>query len=107
MNFSRIVLALAAFALVSCASPRPVYIITDVIPAGSRIEYFAQIYDETWQPTMKMNAISQPMHVRVAQKWALSAAQQRLGSHWKDYRIRVTPPDGPVIIWQRRSTINL
>ena len=107
MNLLRAVLTIASLALASCVRQGPAYVITDVIPAGSSIEYFAQIHDESWQSTMKMKSIPRPMPVRVAEKWALSAAQQRLGNHWKDYRFRVTTPNGPVIVWQRRGNTTL
>jgi len=104
MKLRLLLLAAALAALGSCAGKPPPksYIITDYIPAGSRVEYFAQIHNGLWRPVMTMNSIPRPMHVRVAEKWALSAAQQKLGGQWKDYRFRVTPPGGePVVIWQR------
>jgi len=107
-----ILLATALAILGSCAAPPPpppprTFIITDFIPQGSRVEYFAQIYNDLWKPTMVMNCLPRPMHVKVAEKWALSAAQQRLGGKWKDYCFRVTPPGGePVVIWQRRQHID-
>ena len=111
MNLRLILLAAALVALGSCAGEPPQqqpYVITDFIPAGSRVEYFAQVHDGTWKPVMTMNSLPRPMHVRVAEKWALSAAQQKLGGRWKDYRFRVTPPEGgPFIVWQRRGNSNI
>ena len=94
---------------VSCAhkGPPPVYHIGSTIPAGSRLEYYAQIDDGSWQVTQKVKAIPRPMAVKEAEKWAISAAQQRLGKQWKDYSIRVLPPDkhSPVVVWRRNPTL--
>lgn len=89
--------------LAACAEkPVPVYHITQVIPAGSQVEFYGQIHDQSWQKTLTMKSISRPMSVKTAHQWALSAAQQRLGGKWKDYCVRVTPPEGkPVVVWQR------
>lgn len=107
MKLRFILLAATLAVLGACADKLPPpppapYVITDFIPAGSRVEYFAQIHNGSWKRTMTMNSLPRPMHVRVAEKWALSAAQQKLGGHWKDYRFRVVPPEGcPVVVWQR------
>jgi hypothetical protein len=89
----------------SCApkGPPPVYHITHIIPAGSRIEYYAQLPDETWKLTQKVHPIPRPMLVKEAEKWAISSARARLGDKWKDYSIRVVPPDNhsPVVVWRR------
>ena len=69
-----------------------------------RIEYYAQIHDGSWQRTLTQKAIPRDMPIQEAENWALSAAQQRLGNHWKDYCIRVIPPrrtQFPVMIWRR------
>jgi hypothetical protein len=111
MNVRILITALALAMLASCAAPPPppkVYYINNVIPAGSRVEYYAQIEGGIWKYTMTQACIPHPMHVNVAKKWAMSAAQDRLGNKWKDYCFRVIPPGGePVIYWQRRSTLNL
>lgn len=106
-TLERFLLLVLAAALAACARPpEPPLIITDFIPAGSRVEYYAQLGDGTWKPTLVMKALPHDMHVRVAEKWALSAAQQRFGNHWQDYRFRVTQPGhAPAIVWQRRSTL--
>ena len=109
MKLSLLPLLIAAALLASCAhrAPVTVYHIGDVIPAGCRVEYYAQIYDGSWSRTATQNCIPRPMHVKEAEKWALSAAQQRLGKTWKDYCIRVTPPGGdPVVVWQRRHALS-
>ena len=107
MNIFRIVTLLGLLLLGACARrPAPVYRITDVIPAGSKVEFYGQIHDESWQRTLKMDALPRPMPIKVADKWALSAAQQRLGNRWKDYCVRVVPPDGrPVVVWQRHPQL--
>lgn len=111
MNIRSTIAAFALALLASCAAPPPpvkVYYVNNVIPAGSRIEYLAEIDGGVWRHTLTQNRINSPMHVEVAKKWAMSAAQTRLGNKWKDYCFRVTPPGGePVIYWQRRSTLNL
>jgi hypothetical protein len=104
MKLRLILLATTLAVLGACAytPPPPPHVITDFIPAGARVEYFAQIHDGSWKRTMTMDSLPSPMHVRVAEKWALSAAQQRLGGQWKDYRFRVIPSEGcPVVVWQR------
>lgn len=109
-RISLFAVALALALLGSCAAPPPPQpvIVVQNIPPGSRVEYYAQIYDDSWQPTMTMNSLPHSMHVRVAEKWALSAAQQRLGSHWKDYCFRVILPEGgPAVVWQRRGVNHL
>jgi hypothetical protein len=95
--------------LASCASKTTrTSIITDVVPAGSRVEYYGQIHDDSWHPTLVQTSIPHPMPVKEAQQWALSAAQQRLGDKWKDYLIRVTAPgEKPIILWQRRNHVQL
>lgn len=114
MNIRTLIAALALATLSSCCCfhkpppPTQVYYINNVIPAGSRIDYLAEIDGGVWKHTMTQAHIPHPMHVTVAQKWAMSAAQDRLGNKWKDYCFRVTPPGGePQIFWQRRSTLNL
>ena len=108
MNLKPILFALVLVTLCSCATKPRVYRITDFIPEGSKVEYYAQVDDGTWKSTLTMKSLPHPMHIKVAEKWALSAAQQRLGGLWRDYRFRVTPPGGdPVVVWQRRGTINL
>lgn len=99
----------ACLLLASCAAKTTrTSIITDVIPAGSRIEYYGQIHGDTWVPTMVHTSIPSPMPVKEAQQWALSAAQQRLGDKWKDYLFRVTAPgEKPIILWQRRNHVQL
>jgi hypothetical protein len=99
----------ACMLLASCAATTTrTSIITDVIPAGSRIEYYGQIHGDVWVETMVHNSIPNPMPVKVAEKWALSAAQQRLGDKWKDYLFRVTAPgEKPIILWQRRNHAQL
>ena len=93
--------------IVSCAKP-PVYHIGDTIRAGSRIEYYAQIEDGSWQPTLKVKQMPRDMHVREAEKWAISAAEQRLGGRWQETCVRVTPPEGkPVVVWQRHRSFTL
>lgn len=102
---------ITATLLVSCAHPPvtpSVYHIGHTIPAGCRVEYFAQVHDNTWKPTLTQTALPRPMPVKEAEKWAISAAQQRLGGEWKDYMIRVLPSDNappgtPVVVWQRRQ----
>lgn len=108
MNSKLPTLILALLTLVSCApKPPPQFVVPDIIPQGSCVEYYAQIHDGTWLKTMKMKNLPSPMPIKVAEKWALSAAQQRLGPRWKDYFIRVTPPSGePVVAWQRHNTLN-
>jgi hypothetical protein len=108
MNFTSLPLLLSLLVIVSCApKPPPQFVVPDVIPQGSRVDYFAQIHDGSWLMTMNMKSIQSPMPIKVAEKWALSAAQQRLGPRWKDYFIRVTPPEGePVVVWQRHNTLN-
>lgn len=105
MIFRPLLLALvAALLLSSCATKTKTHVVTDTIPAGSRIEYYAQIHNDVWQQTLFMSSIPESMPVRVAEKWALSAAQARLGNKWKDYSFRVTPPGGkPILVWQRRG----
>lgn len=96
---------LASLLVASCApkGPPPVYHITDTVPAGSRIEYYAQLPDDTWKPTMTQNIVPRPMPIKEVEKWALSAAEQRLGRKWKDYSIRVIPPTGePIVVWHRK-----
>ncbi len=91
--------------LASCASPPPppVVVPRDYLPAGSKVQFFGQVYDCSWQPVGCIPALSRPMSIREAEQWAMSAAQQRLGNHWRDFRIVATPfPEGPAIIWQRR-----
>ncbi|RBP48154.1 hypothetical protein DES53_101954 [Roseimicrobium gellanilyticum] len=100
----------ACLLLASCGTSKTnrTSIITDVIPAGSRIEYYGQIHGDTWLPTMVQTSIPSPMPVKEAQQWALSAAQQRLGDKWKDYLFRVTAPgEKPIILWQRRNHVQL
>jgi hypothetical protein len=107
MNLKPFLLALALVTLCACVIKPRVYQITDYLPAGSKVEYYAQVDDGTWKSTLTMKSLPRPMHIKVAEKWALSAAQQRLGGLWRDYRFRVTPPGGqPVILWQRASTYN-
>jgi len=105
---THLILSLAILSLLgACSAPKPIprYTITNVIPAGSRVEYFAQEPDNTWKQVMKFNTLPQPMRMREAEKWALSAAQQCLGKHWKDYCIRVTPPEGvPVVVWKCKAS---
>lgn len=102
----RLLLPLLAFFFVAaCArkGPPPVYHITDTVPAGSRVEYYAQLPDNTWKPTMTQDFLPRPMPIKEAEKWALSAAEQRLGSKWKDFSIRVVPPTGaPIVVWRRK-----
>lgn len=107
MIMRRTAIFLGLLLLGACApKPVPSYRITDVIPAGSRLEFFGQIHDDSWQSTLKMQAIPKPMPVKEAHTWALSAAQQRLGNRWKDYCVRVVPPEGkPVVVWQRHHQI--
>ena len=95
---------------VQCKSPPlppPPYHPLNIIPAGSRIEFYAQVDCGDWKPTLQMNAIPRPMNIREAEKWALSAAQQRLGGEWRDYRIVVKSPQERVVIWQRHGWQNL
>lgn len=88
--------------LLTCScSTREALIITNTIPAGSTIEYYAQIHTLEWQPTLVQKRILRPMPISEAEKWGLSAAQQRLGNHWKNYRFRVTTPGYPPIVWER------
>ena len=108
MTMKRLLLLCAGLlVLASCShQPPPVFYVTDVIPAGCRLEYYAQIYDDSWERTLTQDTIPRPMHVKEAEKWALSAAQQRLGGHWKDYCIRVIPPGrsgAPIVVWQRQT----
>ena len=109
MTFRLLLLLFASFLVASCAHKEvPVYRIGDTIPAGCRLEYFAQVGDGSWKPTMTQNVIPRPMHIKEAEKWALSAAQQRLGKTWKDYCIRVIPPVGkPTVVWRRTHIPNL
>ncbi|MDB6140647.1 MAG: hypothetical protein JWO94_3719 [Verrucomicrobiaceae bacterium] len=109
MNLRLILPLLAGLLLMaSCAHPVQVYHIGDIIPAGCRIEYYAQVGDGSWKPTLQQACLPRPMHIKEAEKWALSAAQQRLGREWKDYCIRVIPPGGkPVVVWQRLQTVHL
>ncbi|HSI64687.1 MAG TPA: hypothetical protein VLE43_16280 [Candidatus Saccharimonadia bacterium] len=102
-------LVVACMLLASCATTTTrTSIITDVIPEGSRIEYYGQIHGDVWVETMVHNSIPHPMPVKEAEKWALSAAQQRLGDKWKDYLLRVTAPgEKPIILWQRRNHVQL
>jgi hypothetical protein len=108
MNLKPYLLLLPILAILSCESKPPArFIVPDVIPQGSFVDFYAQIHDGTWLKTMHMDRLSNPMPIKVAEKWALSAAEQRLGPRWKDYYIRVTPPsEEPVIIWQRHNTRN-
>jgi hypothetical protein len=113
MNIRPLIAALTAAVLASCCCSKPppppkVYYVNNYIPAGSRIEYLAEIDGGVWRHTMTQVSIPHPMHVNVAKKWAMSAAQDKLGNKWKDYCFRVIPPGGePVVYWQRRSTLNL
>jgi hypothetical protein len=106
MNIIRHLLLVSLLLSVSCApkGPPPVYRLTNVIPAGHRIDYFAEIHNGKWQRTLTQRSIPRPMHIKEAKKWAISAAQQRLGNHWRDFYFRVTPPSKsgePIVIWQR------
>ena len=110
MTSKLLLLLVTSLLLASCATKKSARtsIITDVIPSGSRLEYFGQIHGDTWLPTMVQTSIPRPMPVKVAEQWALSAAQQRLGDKWKDYLIRVTAPgEKPIILWQRRNHVQL
>lgn len=108
MTLSRLLSSLVSLVLIaSCAKP-PVYHIGDTIRAGSRVEYYAQIEDGSWQPTLKVKQMPRDIHVREAEKWAISAAQQRLGGRWQETCVRVTPPEGkPVVVWQRHRSFTL
>lgn len=107
MKTRLIILLLGLLVLGACArKPAPVYRITNVIPAGSKVEFFGQIHDESWERTMRLPALPKPMHIKEAEQWALSAAQQKLGNRWKDYCVRVVPPEGkPVVVWQRQHQL--
>jgi hypothetical protein len=108
MNFLRSLFTVALVLLfASCAKP-PVYHLNDIVRAGSRIEYYAQIHDGTWKPTLKVKELPRDMHIKEAEKWSISAAQQRLGGQWQETCIRVTPPEGkPVVVWQRHRSYSL
>jgi len=106
MNLRLLFISLCLCILAACVT-KPPYIIGDIVPAGSRVEYFAQLDDGSWKSTLKMSRIPRDMHIKEAEKWALSAAQQRLGGKWKDYSFRVTPPEGkPVVMWRRSGPYN-
>jgi hypothetical protein len=89
--------------LSSCQrQPPPVFTLSHTIPAGSSIELYAQTADQHWKRIHTLRRIPQPLTTTEAEKWTISAAQQRLGSQWKDYCYRVIPPSGqPIIVWQR------
>jgi len=105
MKLALLALLLILGAVPACVHPRveQSYVVTDVIPAGSHVEFFGQINDNRWLPTMEIKHLPRPMPIKEAQHWALSAAQQRLGPMWKDYKFRVSSPNkkAPAIVWQR------
>lgn len=107
-RFLSMLAAALLMVLASCSGPPPVWHVTDTVRAGSRVQYYAQIEDGTWKPTLQVKHLPRDMHIKEAEKWAISAAQQRLGSQWQDTCIRVTPPEGkPVVVWQRHRSYTL
>ena len=100
-------LALTLLCVLSACAHKPgppqAYHITSVIPPGSKIEFYGQIHDDTWKHIQDIKVTPRPMRVKEAEKWAISAANERLGKTWKDYYFRVLPPNQqPVVVFHRR-----
>lgn len=94
---------LSLISLAACQpKAAPVFSLSHTIPAGSTLELYAQTADQRWHRVHTLRSIPQPLSTKEAEKWTLSAAQQRLGNQWKDYCYRVIPPSKqPIIVWQR------
>jgi hypothetical protein len=82
--------------------PPSTFVVSQTIAPGSTIQMEAQTADQRWHRVHTMKNIPSSLTLKEVEKWTISAAQQRLGKQWKDYRFRIIPPERhPVLLWQR------
>jgi len=88
--------------LVSCSSHPPhVLVDSDVIPVGSRVNFWVNHDKDGWKESnIHIAYLPRPMTGAEARRWAEGVGGRDAGMLWTHYYVLVTPPGADGRVWR-------
>lgn len=93
-SLGRLLTLAACLLLAACQTPAPEFLgDNDVIPVGSRIEFWVDHDDHGWVASnIFIGSLPRPMTGAEARRWAEGTGNRDAGLLWTRYYLRVSPP---------------
>ncbi|WP_146849695.1 hypothetical protein [Brevifollis gellanilyticus] len=95
--------SMAWLLLTACNTAHPPHVMvdSDVIPVGSRVNFWVNHDDEGWKESnIHIAYLPRPMTGAEARRWAEGAGTRDGGMLWTHYYVLVTPPGADGRVWR-------